>query len=89
MGKIFAPSCDNMFMASCDNMFMASCDNMFMASCDNMFMASCDNMFMAKMEQDFFHTTGYQPHLYLRYFDDIFIFWRGEHQIGILSKGFQ
>ena len=54
-----------------------------------MFAPSYDNMFMAKMEQDFFHTTGYQPHLYLRYFDDIFIFWRGEHQIGILSKGFQ
>ena len=39
------------------------------------FAPSYANMFMAKMEQDFFHTTGYLPHLYLRYLDDIFIIW--------------
>ena len=39
------------------------------------FAPSYANLFMAKMEQDFFNHTGYQPHLYLRYLDDIFIVW--------------
>jgi len=39
------------------------------------FAPSYANLFMAKMEQDFFNSTGYQPFLYLRYLDDIFIIW--------------